>query len=138
MQNAINLALPSCLVVMESSYNLTQLCVGNLHIRCFHIQGFPLLYFVTSGSKPMDTWCGDEVNMGNSWDQEEEVEIGMWSNSQQDNRPNDQNTWNYKHKGSYKVSRVHIFSKLQMPQMSSGCCRMLRNKWSTFLSTIFR
>lgn len=41
--------------------------------------------------------------MGNSWDQEEEVEIGMWSNSQQDNRANDQNTWNYKHKGSYKV-----------------------------------
>lgn len=51
----------------------------------------------------METWCGEEVSMGNSWDQEEEVEIGMWSNSQQDNRSNDQNTWNYKNKGSYKV-----------------------------------
>lgn len=71
-----------------------------------------LFYFVTTGSKPMDTWCGDEVNMGNSWDQEEEVEIGMWSNSQQDSRPNDQNTWNYKHKGSYKVSGVHTFFKV--------------------------
>uniref|UniRef100_A0A674N838 Trinucleotide repeat containing adaptor 6A n=1 Tax=Takifugu rubripes TaxID=31033 RepID=A0A674N838_TAKRU len=58
-----------------------------------------------SGSKPMDTWCGEDVNMGNSWDQEEEVEIGMWNNSQQDNRPNDQNTWNYKHKGSYKMNK---------------------------------
>lgn len=64
----------------------------------------------------MDTWCGDEVNMGNSWNQEEEVEIGIWNNSQQDNRPNDQNTWNYKHKGSYKVSRVHIFSKYKCPE----------------------
>lgn len=58
---------------------------------------------VTLGPKPMETWCGEEVSMGNSWDQEEEVEIGMWSNSQQDNRSNDQNTWNYKNKGSYKV-----------------------------------
>lgn len=51
----------------------------------------------------METWCGDEGSMGNSWDQEEEVEIGMWSNSQQDNRSHDQNTWNYKNKGSNKV-----------------------------------
>ena len=51
----------------------------------------------------METWCGEDVSMGNSWDQEEEVEIGMWSNSQQDNRSNEQNTWNYKHKGSNKV-----------------------------------
>lgn len=51
----------------------------------------------------METWVGEEVSMGNSWDQEEEVEIGMWSNSQQDNRSHDQNTWNYKHKSSYKV-----------------------------------
>lgn len=51
----------------------------------------------------METWCGEEVSMGNSWDQEEEVEIGMWSNSQQDSRSHEQNTWNYKHKGSYKV-----------------------------------
>lgn len=64
---------------------------------------FPLHFFVTPGPKPMETWCGEEGSMGNSWDQEEEVEIGMWSNSQQDNRSNDQNSWNYKHKGSYKV-----------------------------------
>lgn len=83
------------------------------------IYGFSLLYFVTTGSKPMDTWCGEDVNMGNSWDQEEEVEIGMWNNSQQDNRPNDQNTWNYKHKGSYKVSRVCNCSKCK-PRMHSG------------------
>ncbi len=60
-------------------------------------------FFVAPGPKPMETWGGEEVSMGNSWDQEEEVEIGMWSNSQQDNRSHDQNTWNYKHKGSYKV-----------------------------------
>lgn len=76
----------------------------------------------------MDTWCGEEVNMGNSWDQEEEVEIGMWSNSQQDNRPNDQNTWNYaKHKGSYKVSTVHLCLECKRPQMTSGCCKMFIN-----------
>ncbi|XP_067332253.1 trinucleotide repeat-containing gene 6A protein-like isoform X1 [Channa argus] len=57
------------------------------------------------GPKTMETWCGDEVSMGNSWDQEEEVEIGMWSNSQQDNRSHDQNTWNYKHKGSNKINK---------------------------------
>lgn len=51
----------------------------------------------------METWCGEEGTMGSSWDQEEEVEIGMWSNSQQDNRSHDQSTWNYKHKGSNKV-----------------------------------
>lgn len=87
------------------------------------IYGFSLLYFVTTGSKPMDTWCGEDVNMGNSWDQEEEVEIGMWNNSQQDNRPNDQNTWNYKHKGSYKVSRVCSCSKCK-PRMHSGSWRI--------------
>lgn len=48
--------------------------------------------------------------MGNSWDQEEEVEIGMWSNSQQDNRSHDQNTWNYKHKGANKVSSPQLFT----------------------------
>lgn len=53
--------------------------------------------------KPMETWCGEDVSMGNSWDQEEEVEIGMWSNSQQDSRSSDQNTWNYKPKVSNKV-----------------------------------
>lgn len=52
----------------------------------------------------METWGGEEVSMGNSWDQEEEVEIGMWNNNQQDNRSHDQNTWNYKPKG-YKVGR---------------------------------
>ncbi|XP_061701673.1 trinucleotide repeat-containing gene 6A protein-like isoform X2 [Syngnathoides biaculeatus] len=57
------------------------------------------------GSKPMDTWCGEE-SMSNSWDQEEEVEIGMWTNNQQDNRSHDQNTWNYKHKGSCKVNKT--------------------------------
>lgn len=51
----------------------------------------------------METWGGEEVSMGNSWDQEEEVEIGMWSNSQHDNRSHDQNSWNYKHKNAYKV-----------------------------------
>lgn len=102
----------------DSHNNLThlRLCLGNVLVKCIHIQGFPLLYFVTTGSKPMDTWCGDEVNMSNSWDQEEEVEIGMWSNSQQDSRPNDQNTWNYKHKGSYKVSRLHIYSTSKFPE----------------------
>uniref|UniRef100_A0A667WA86 Trinucleotide repeat containing adaptor 6A n=1 Tax=Myripristis murdjan TaxID=586833 RepID=A0A667WA86_9TELE len=58
-----------------------------------------------SGSKPMETWCGEEVSMGSSWDQEEEVEIGMWSNSQQDSRSHEQNTWNYKHKGSNKMNK---------------------------------
>ncbi|XP_022064225.1 trinucleotide repeat-containing gene 6A protein isoform X2 [Acanthochromis polyacanthus] len=57
------------------------------------------------GPKPMETWCGEEVSMSNSWDQEEEVEIGMWSNSQQDNRSHDQNTWSYKHKGSNKMNK---------------------------------
>uniref|UniRef100_A0A8C6KJ98 Trinucleotide repeat containing adaptor 6A n=1 Tax=Nothobranchius furzeri TaxID=105023 RepID=A0A8C6KJ98_NOTFU len=57
-----------------------------------------------SGPKPMETWCSD-VSMSNSWDQEEEVEIGMWSNNQQDNRSHDQNTWNYKHKTSNKMSK---------------------------------
>ncbi|CAJ1076430.1 trinucleotide repeat-containing gene 6A protein isoform X1 [Xyrichtys novacula] len=55
--------------------------------------------------KPMETWCGDEVSMSNSWDQEEEVEIGMWSNSQQDSRSHDQNTWNYKNRGSNKMNK---------------------------------
>ncbi|XP_026181997.1 trinucleotide repeat-containing gene 6A protein isoform X2 [Mastacembelus armatus] len=58
-----------------------------------------------SGPKSMDTWCVEEASMGNSWDQEEEVEIGMWSNSQQDNRSHDQNTWNYKHKSSNKMNK---------------------------------
>lgn len=58
---------------------------------------------IGKGPKSMETWCGDESSMGNSWDQEEEVEIGMWNNSQQDNRSHDQNTWNYKNKGSNKV-----------------------------------
>nr|XP_040046309.1 trinucleotide repeat-containing gene 6A protein-like isoform X2 [Gasterosteus aculeatus aculeatus] len=57
------------------------------------------------GPKPMETWGGEEASMGNSWDQEEEVEIGMWSNNQQDNRSHDQNTWNYKHKCSNKINR---------------------------------
>lgn len=56
----------------------------------------------------METWGGDDVSMGNSWDQEEEVEIGMWSNSQQDNRSHDHNTWSYKQKGSYKVHSSHL------------------------------
>lgn len=50
--------------------------------------------------------------MGNSWDQEEEVEIGMWSNSQQDNRSHEQNTWNYKHRGSIKVCSPFGFGHL--------------------------
>lgn len=58
-----------------------------------------------SGPKPMETWGGEEASMGNSWDQEEEVEIGMWSNSQQDTRSHDQNTWNYKLKSSNKMSK---------------------------------
>ncbi|XP_034395185.1 trinucleotide repeat-containing gene 6A protein-like isoform X2 [Cyclopterus lumpus] len=57
------------------------------------------------GPKPMETWGGEEASMGNSWDQEEEVEIGMWSNSQQDNRSHDQNTWSYKHKCSNKMNK---------------------------------
>ncbi|XP_038136264.1 trinucleotide repeat-containing gene 6A protein-like isoform X1 [Cyprinodon tularosa] len=57
-----------------------------------------------SGPKPMETW-GSDVSMGNSWDQEEEVEIGMWSNNQQDNRSMDQNTWNYKQKGPNKMNK---------------------------------
>lgn len=87
----------------------------------------------------MDTWCGgEEVNMGNSWDQEEEVEIGMWSNSQQDNRPNDQNTWNYKHKGSYKVSRPHQCSKCQKCLWNGAECLEIDFVCLqlTFLSTI--
>uniref|UniRef100_UPI0037E9A14E trinucleotide repeat-containing gene 6A protein-like isoform X1 n=2 Tax=Semicossyphus pulcher TaxID=241346 RepID=UPI0037E9A14E len=57
------------------------------------------------GPKPMETWCGEEGSMSNSWDQEEEVEIGMWSNSQQDNRSQDQNTWNYKNRSSNKMNK---------------------------------
>ncbi|XP_068605700.1 trinucleotide repeat-containing gene 6A protein-like [Brachionichthys hirsutus] len=57
------------------------------------------------GPKPMETWGGDEASMGNSWDQEEEVEIGMWNNNQQDHRSHDQNTWNYKQRGSYKMNK---------------------------------
>lgn len=51
--------------------------------------------------KPMGTWGGDDSN---SWDQEEEVEIGMWNDNQQDTRSHDQNTWNYKQKNS-KMSK---------------------------------
>lgn len=61
---------------------------------------------IAPGPKRMDTWCSDE--MGNSWDQEEEVEIGMWSNNQQDSRSHDQVTWNYKHKSSTKVHLSHL------------------------------
>ncbi|CAL9693829.1 unnamed protein product [Knipowitschia caucasica] len=50
-----------------------------------------------SGPKPMGTWGGEESN---TWDQEEEVEIGMWNDGQQDTRSHDQNTWNYKQKSS--------------------------------------
>ena len=55
------------------------------------------------GVKPMETWGGDDQS--SSWDQEEEVEIGMWSNTggQQDSRSHDHNTWNYKQKGPNKV-----------------------------------
>lgn len=56
--------------------------------------------------------------MSNSWHQEEEVEIGMWSNSQQDNRSHDQNTWNYKHKGSNKVCHLG-FAHLFIPKIDS-------------------
>ncbi|KAM9392795.1 trinucleotide repeat-containing gene 6A protein-like isoform 2-T3 [Pholidichthys leucotaenia] len=57
-----------------------------------------------SSSKPMETWGGDDISMSNSWDQEEEVEIGVWSNNPQD-RSHDQNTWNYKHKGFNKMNK---------------------------------
>ncbi|XP_061837613.1 trinucleotide repeat-containing gene 6A protein-like isoform X2 [Nerophis lumbriciformis] len=57
------------------------------------------------GSKPMETWCGEEVSMSNSWDQEEEVEIGMWTNNPHDNRSHDQNTWHYKNRGSSKMMK---------------------------------
>lgn len=65
----------------------------------------------------METWCAEDVSMGNSWDQEEEVEIGMWSNNQQDTRSNDQNTWNYKNKNSYKVCLRHTLSSLSVFKM---------------------
>ncbi|XP_054891166.1 trinucleotide repeat-containing gene 6A protein-like isoform X2 [Poeciliopsis prolifica] len=58
-----------------------------------------------SGPKPMETWGSEDVSMSNSWDQEEEVEIGMWTNNQQDNRSHDQNTWNYKQKGPNKMNK---------------------------------
>lgn len=67
----------------------------------------------------METWGGEEASMGNSWDQEEEVEIGMWSNNQQDNRSHDQNTWNYKHKCSNKVCPP--LSKL-IPALTGSRC----------------
>lgn len=57
----------------------------------------------------METWGGEEAAMGNSWDQEEEVEIGMWNNSQQDNRSHDQNTWTYKHKCPNKVCSPRLW-----------------------------
>ncbi|KAK7939864.1 hypothetical protein WMY93_003190 [Mugilogobius chulae] len=49
--------------------------------------------------KPMGTW-----GEGNTWDQEEEVEIGMWNDTPQETRSHDQNTWNYKPKNS-KMSK---------------------------------
>lgn len=55
---------------------------------------------ISPAPKPMETWCSNDTSMGNTWGQEEEVEIGMWSNSQQDNRSHDQNTLNYKQKGN--------------------------------------
>lgn len=78
--------------------NVADMCTLNAFISTSLLSSL-----VSSGPKPMETWCGDNVSMSNSWDQEEEVEIGMWSNGQQDNRSHDQNTWNYKNKGSNKV-----------------------------------
>lgn len=75
---------------------------------------------IAPGPKRMDTWCSDE--MGNSWDQEEEVEIGMWSNNQQDSRSHDQVTWNYKHKSSNKVHLSHLctFFLFEMRPFNKG------------------
>ncbi|KAJ3600479.1 hypothetical protein NHX12_031460 [Muraenolepis orangiensis] len=58
-----------------------------------------------TGVKPMETWGGEDQS--SSWDQEEEVEIGMWSNTggQQDGRSHDHNTWNYKQKGPNKMNK---------------------------------
>lgn len=58
---------------------------------------------VSLGVKPMEMWGGDDQS--SSWNQEEEVEIGMWSNTggQQESRSHDHNTWKYKQKGPNKV-----------------------------------
>lgn len=82
----------------------------------FHLTYVPYLLFfvflslhlssISAAPKPMETWGSEDVSMSNSWDQEEEVEIGMWTNNQQDNRSHDQNTWNYKQKGPNKVCRI--------------------------------
>lgn len=61
----------------------------------------------------METWGGGDQS--SSWDQEEEVEIGMWSNtgSQQESRSHDHNTWNYKQKGPNKVRNHALFQSQQ-------------------------
>lgn len=105
-------------------------------VSLFSLQGFipfvlsPLL---SPGPKPMhqqesNTWCGEEVSCQSSWEPEEEVEIGMWSNAPshrdrerdghrenhrdrerdghgQDNRNNgpQQHSWNYMKKIPPKV-----------------------------------
>ncbi|XP_045567407.1 trinucleotide repeat-containing gene 6A protein [Salmo salar] len=87
------------------------------------------------GPKPMhqqesNTWCGEEVSCQSSWEPEEEVEIGMWSNAPshrdrerdghrenhrdrerdghgQDNRNNgpQQHSWNYMKKIPPKMNK---------------------------------
>ncbi|KAK6312593.1 hypothetical protein J4Q44_G00182570 [Coregonus suidteri] len=78
------------------------------------------------GPKPMQqessSWCGEEVSCQSSWEPEEEVEIGMWSNTPshrdrerdghrdghgQDNRNNgpQQHSWNYMKKVPPKMNK---------------------------------
>ncbi|XP_051571900.1 trinucleotide repeat-containing gene 6A protein-like isoform X2 [Myxocyprinus asiaticus] len=51
-----------------------------------------------SGSKPMqDNWCGEEMSVAghSNWEEEEEVEIGMWNNNPSQ-ETNQTGNWSYK------------------------------------------
>uniref|UniRef100_A0AAX7SJR4 TNRC6 PABC binding domain-containing protein n=1 Tax=Astatotilapia calliptera TaxID=8154 RepID=A0AAX7SJR4_ASTCA len=77
-----------------------------------------------SGPKRMDTWCSDE--MGNSWDQEEEVEIGMWSNNQQDSRSHDQH------------AEVFGFSNVISPDSKNARFMLFRLRNHIFLASFLQ
>ncbi|KAM8824943.1 LOW QUALITY PROTEIN: trinucleotide repeat-containing gene 6A protein-like [Synchiropus picturatus] len=59
----------------------------------------------TGINKPMETWGNEDGSMGNSWNQEDEIEFGVWTNNQQESRSHDQNTWNYKNRTSNKMNK---------------------------------
>ena len=54
-----------------------------------------------------DNWCGEEMPMpGNchsNWEEEEEVEIGMWNNNTSSQEANQSGNWSYMKKMPPKV-----------------------------------